>query len=232
MPSSVYAAIAASRKAYEEIVEPTFGYPRHREVYSASLAAQLVDPRCEGLCRGLWILHDALRHSKACIATPAGACTGSHDVLLVADSAAREAAKAYTRGRHVVLVTDLDGGFEALTRLSQYALCTAVHAHGDNMWLHPFLPGLRARCLIVTTQVEVPRGLGVLGPLGYTDGDRAILLAMALGASRVEALWGGSPWAKAWGDPGVKALKLSVAKRLINVYSEALGYRCEWMPVE
>ena len=231
-PSGVYAAIAASRRAYEEIVAATFGYPRHREVYSASLAAQLAGPGCEGLCRGLRILRDSLRASRACVATPAGACGGPHDVLLIADSAAQEGGGADTRENRIILVTDLDGGFEALARLSRHVLCVAVHAHGENMWLHPFLPALRARCIIVTSQVEAPTGLGVLGPFGYTDGDRAILLAMALGASRVETLWGGSLRAKAWGDSEVKELKLSVARRLIEVFSDALGYRCEWTPVD
>ena len=210
----------------------TFGYPRHREVYSASLAAQIAGAGCEGLCRGLRILRDALGDSKVCVATPAGMCSGPHDVLLVADSAAREGTEARMWGERVILVTDLDGGFEALARLSRHALCTAVHAHGDNMWLHPLLPALRAQCLIVTSQVEAPTGLGVLGPFGYTDGDRALLLAMALGASRVEALWGGGPRAKAWGDSSAKTLKLSVARRLIEVFSNALGYRCGWTLVD
>ncbi|WP_456482305.1 6-hydroxymethylpterin diphosphokinase MptE-like protein [Methanopyrus sp.] len=82
-----------------------------------------------------------------------------------------------------VVVTDLDGPEEYLLMSSECGSITVVHAHGDNVTeLAELVPILRR--VLGTCQVEPPCDL-LYNFGGFTDGDRAVVMAAKLGAERV-----------------------------------------------
>ncbi|MCI4373025.1 MAG: DUF115 domain-containing protein [Thermoplasmata archaeon] len=86
-----------------------------------------------------------------------------------------------------VVVTDLDGPVPSEVNANRRGAVVVVHAHGDNgalleEWV-PQFPGELAGSW------AGPPGAGLLNVGGFTDGDRAVFLAEALGAARV-LLWG------------------------------------------
>jgi uncharacterized Rossmann fold enzyme len=91
-----------------------------------------------------------------------------------------------------------------------------LHAHGDNRdAIRKHLPAFRGP-LVGTTQAR-PRGR-VHNFGGFTDGDRACCIAVALGATSL-ALVGfdfDAPLAKAGRDLDVKRRKLAWARRIID----------------
>ena len=101
--------------------------------------------------------------------------------VIAADGAAN---RLYARGiRPDAIVTDLDGATDALIGMNRAGTVIVVHAHGDNMellrrWV-PRFPGP----IVGTTQSRPFDGIHNFG--GFSDGDRAVFLADALGASEV-----------------------------------------------
>ena len=101
--------------------------------------------------------------------------------VIAADGAAN---RLYARGiRPDAIVTDLDGATDAFPEMNREGTVIVVHAHGDNMdllrrWV-PCFPGP----LVGTTQSRPFGGIHNFG--GFSDGDRAVFLADALGASEV-----------------------------------------------
>jgi len=110
-----------------------------------------------------------------------------------------------------IVVTDLDGPFPAIQRANQMGSIVVVHAHGDNLdALQRYVPRLDR--IIGTAQCRPPQGLYNFG--GFTDGDRAIFLAIELGARDI-VLKGFD-----FDDNSVtprKKKKLAWAKRLIDM---------------
>jgi 2-amino-4-hydroxy-6-hydroxymethyldihydropteridine diphosphokinase len=81
-----------------------------------------------------------------------------------------------------IVVTDLDGPFPAIQKANQMGSIVVVHAHGDNLdALQRYVPRLDR--IIGTVQCLPPPGLYNFG--GFTDGDRAIFLAIELGAREI-----------------------------------------------
>jgi uncharacterized Rossmann fold enzyme len=101
--------------------------------------------------------------------------------VIAADGAAN---RLFARGiRPDAIVTDLDGATDAFIGMNRAGTVIVVHAHGDNMpllrkWV-PRFPGP----LVGTTQSRPFGGIHNFG--GFSDGDRAVFLAEALGASGV-----------------------------------------------
>ena len=101
--------------------------------------------------------------------------------VIAADGAAN---RLIARGiRPVAIVTDLDGATDAFIGMNREGTVIVVHAHGDNMdllrsWV-PRFPGP----LVGTTQSRPFGQIHNFG--GFSDGDRAVFLADALGASEI-----------------------------------------------
>jgi uncharacterized Rossmann fold enzyme len=81
------------------------------------------------------------------------------------------------------IFTDLDGATERFIVLNERDTIIVVHAHGDNIallryWV-PKFPGP----VVATTQAEPLPHVYNFG--GFTDGDRAVFAADALGAERI-----------------------------------------------
>jgi len=114
-----------------------------------------------------------------------------------------------------IIVTDLDGNVEDQIIASAKGAMVVVHAHGDNMDALsknvPRFPGP----VMGTTQVWPFGRLHNFG--GFTDGDRAVIMARHLGAARIKLLGFDfdSPRPKKGRDAGIKRRKLAWARRLI-----------------
>lgn len=124
-----------------------------------------------------------------------------------------------TRKNPDIVVTDLDGRIEDIQTADKKGAYIVVHAHGDNIpQLKQYVNSLSN--VLGTTQVKPTGGLYNFG--GFTDGDRAVFLAEALG---------GGPLALAGMDLGeaagrfskisvpsleVKAVKMRFGKELLE----------------
>ena len=130
--------------------------------------------------------------------------------VVAADGAAN---RLCVRGiRPEAIVTDLDGATDAFIGMNRAGTVIVVHAHGDNMdlirrWV-PRFPGP----LVGTTQSRPFDGIHNFG--GFTDGDRAVFLAEALGAS--ETVIAGFDLDDPNVDP-VKRGKLLFARELLRL---------------
>jgi len=101
--------------------------------------------------------------------------------LIAADGAAN---RLYAGGiRPSAIVTDLDGATEAFVEMNRAGTVIVVHAHGDNRDLLRFWVPLFPGPLVGTTQARPLPHIHNFG--GFSDGDRAVFLAYALGASEV-----------------------------------------------
>jgi uncharacterized Rossmann fold enzyme len=113
-----------------------------------------------------------------------------------------------------IVVTDLDGPFDAILQACHKGSIAVVHAHGDNLdALQRFVPKLKR--VVGTVQCRPPEGLYNFG--GFTDGDRCVFLAMELQAASIRLV--GFDFEDQSVTPR-KRKKLAWARRLIEM---ALG---------
>ena len=118
-----------------------------------------------------------------------------------------------------VVVTDLDGNINDLLRANGLGSIMVVHGHGDNInRLRKYVPKFKS--VVGTTQVEPRPNVYNFG--GFTDGDRAVFLATAMGAKLV-ALAGmdlgrvvGKYSKKQVRSVEVKVSKLKICKELLE----------------
>ncbi|MDH7593967.1 MAG: DUF115 domain-containing protein [Methanomicrobiales archaeon] len=84
------------------------------------------------------------------------------------------------------IFTDLDGATEMYEEMNENGVVLVVHAHGDNMpLLRYWVPRFRGP-LVGTTQARPLEGIYNFG--GFSDGDRPVFTAHALGAEEVTIL--------------------------------------------
>lgn len=82
-----------------------------------------------------------------------------------------------------IIVSDLDGCPDCINGVTGEGGIAFIHAHGDNIPLiSKWLPSVSGK-IVGTTQVEPRKHLINVG--GFTDGDRAVHLMTALGASEI-----------------------------------------------
>lgn len=102
-------------------------------------------------------------------------------VIISADGATSALLKS-ARIAPGVVVTDLDGIIPDLLTASRSGSISVLHAHGDNIdLLKEHVPKFRRA--LGTTQVEPRPNVHNFG--GFTDGDRAVFLAVAMGAKLI-----------------------------------------------
>lgn len=146
-------------------------------------------------------------------------------VIIVADGASR--AFLQKGVRIDVVVTDLDGGDDVLTMVSQKCIALVVHAHGDNIEKMKTLIPLLSGKILGTTQVKPFGRLYNFG--GFTDGDRAVFLADALGFDTI--ILAGMDFGEDIGEYSknvdklsgewleAKKKKLRIGKKLLEIYA-------------
>lgn len=199
---------------YEEILAE-FGYSRAADERARDLLADLLAARAGAARASRVDVERELAGERVVVVGPARWTLPLASGVVVAT----DAALAGLIDRGVVprvVVTDLDGDAVAHVEASRRGALLAVHAHGDNeaalRALVPRLDGL----VLGTTQAAGARGVECFG--GFTDGDRAVLLAEACGAREI-ALVGfdfDHPVAKAGRDASSKRAKLAWARRLVE----------------
>lgn len=114
-----------------------------------------------------------------------------------------------------IMVTDLDGPLDADIEFNRRGAVAVLHAHGDNKHLIEKYAGRFKGKLMITTQSSPFGNMINLG--GFTDGDRAVMLARSLGVKKL-TLFGFDfehPAVKIGSNFDVKRRKLAWAKRLI-----------------
>ena len=156
-----------------------FSFERAKDEEAAVLLSSLLSRDDLGLLEG------RIRGKTVTVCGNGPSLTGELDRIrgsvIAADGAAN---RLIARGiRPVVIVTDLDGATDAFIGMNREGTVIVVHAHGDNMdllrsWV-PRFPGP----LVGTTQSRPFDGIHNFG--GFSDGDRAVFLAEALGAAEV-----------------------------------------------
>lgn len=121
-----------------------------------------------------------------------------------------------------IIVSDLDGDPNHIAYLNERGSIAIVHGHGDNIGeLRMWVPRFKGP-IVGSTQVEPKPYVYNFG--GFTDGDRALFIAYALGVRK--AIIGGMDFRGPIGrysilyrrkDEGVKRVKLSIAIKLISM---------------
>ncbi|MCP8308100.1 MAG: DUF115 domain-containing protein [archaeon] len=139
-------------------------------------------------------------------------------IIITADGATSALLKIANKVPHII-VTDLDGRFEDLLSANKRGSFMVVHGHGDNIpQLLDYVPKLTK--ILGTTQVEPRPRVYNFG--GFTDGDRAVFLSIAMGAKMISLA--GMDLGKTIGkyskqyvsSPERKLLKLKFCKKLLE----------------
>lgn len=209
---------------YSKIVG-IFGYDRARDqraadVLSILLAHKSVDPaELKALISGRPVLVFGAGPSleenlhQACDEGLLGHC------LTISADGATTALLKIARVTPNVVVTDLDGRVPDLLLADRQGAIMVIHGHGDNIdKLEKHVPKFTRG--LGTTQVEPRPGVYNFG--GFTDGDRAVFLAAAVGANLIALM--GMDLGHAIGEYSkthvqsveVKRLKLKICKELLE----------------
>lgn len=144
------------------------------------------------------------------------------DVIIAADGACSKLLEAGVTP-HIV-VTDLDGNIDDIYESWHRGSYVVIHAHGDNVSaLKDYVPKFSDR-IIGTTQAKPVGSLHNFG--GFTDGDRAVFMALELGCKAVLMIGMdlsrkvgrySKPWLKKDEDAWpFKLAKFSIARRLLS----------------
>ncbi len=141
---------------------------------------------------------------------------GRHDIIVVADSGIERFLSIYGMNPDII-VTDLDGGIPLIKKCNEEGTFLFIHAHGDNMNLiREFVPGLNSGFICTTQNFPLHN---VMNYCGFTDGDRAVFISMAMKAPSV-TIHGfdfSSPVIKTSLDSERKMKKLKIAESLISM---------------
>lgn len=121
-----------------------------------------------------------------------------------------------------LIVTDGDGTPHIEKALNK-GIPICLHAHGDNVesW-SKILSQINERQEVFLTH-QTPREIdGMYNPGGFTDGDRAVCIAFALGATEVELVGFSTDDVGQWSgvtDKKRKLIKLQWMSRVLNILS-------------
>lgn len=145
---------------------------------------------------------------------------GEGVVLVAADGATTTCLQAGVRPD--IIVTDLDGYVPDEIEANRLGALLLIHAHGDNMpALRRWVPKFPGR--VCGSTAGAPRS-GLVNFGGFTDGDRALYLAEAAGATRATLACFDLEHVRS-GEGAEKLKKLHIAARLIDAVAArgALG---------
>ena len=175
-------------KYYTEILED-FGFSRENDEESAKLLDEILST--EG-CLTLDDLSEIVAFSNKFIVFGAGPSLKEHVTFLKENYDLRDYVLVAADGATTALIeqkiapdivaTDLDGNLDDILLANFRGANVVIHAHGDNIdkiaKLTPFFTSV-----LGTTQAQPVGNLYNFG--GFTDGDRALFLAVALEASEI-----------------------------------------------
>jgi len=199
---------------YREILD-YFGFSREDDEAAARLLASLLNrddlEALEALVQGTDV---TVCGNAPCLESELKTIA-DNSVVFAADAAADV---LFQNGvRPAAVFTDLDGATDRLLDMNAAGTIVVVHAHGDNMpLLKHWVPKFTGPVVATTQGIPLPH---VHNFGGFTDGDRAVFAADALGAQAITIL--GFDLDDTNVDP-VKRGKLFWARRLLAL----LGYAC------
>jgi 2-amino-4-hydroxy-6-hydroxymethyldihydropteridine diphosphokinase len=163
---------------YREILD-YFGFSREDDERAATLFASLVIrddlPALEALTRGKDV---TVCGNAPCLKNELARIRG---IVFAADAAADVLADHGIRPDAVF--TDLDGATDRLLAMNEAGTIVVVHAHGDNIPLLKYWLPRFTGPVVATTQSVPLQHVHNFG--GFTDGDRAVFTADALGARTI-----------------------------------------------
>ena len=207
-------------KEWYEKICLDMGYSEDDDKRSAQFLADSLTAREQ---TGLSMIEEMIRDQNVLIIGPsiddAGKIKNANfDVMICADDAILKCQKIGLLPD--IIVTDLDGDIPAILKANKLGTLAVIHAHGDNIpALKEWVPEFTGK-IIGTAQCRPPKGLHNFG--GFTDGDRAVLMAEHFGAAKI-TLAGFNferPVPKPGKDPEVKKKKLKWAKQIIDTIPE------------
>lgn len=175
-------------KYYTEILED-FGFSRKNDEESAKLLDEILST--EG-CLTLDDLSQIVGFSDKFIVFGAGPSLNEHIEMLKKDYDLKDYVLVAADGATTALIeqkvapdivaTDLDGKLDDILLANIRGANIIVHAHGDNIDKIATVTSFFNN-ILGTTQAQPVGNLYNFG--GFTDGDRALFLAVALGASEI-----------------------------------------------
>ena len=175
-------------KYYTEILDD-FGFSREKDEESAKLLDEILST--EG-CLTLNDLGEIVGFSDKYIVFGAGPSIKEHVKMLKEEYDLKDYVLVAADGATTALIeeklvpdivaTDLDGNIDDILLANLRGANIVIHAHGDNIDRIASLSSFFNNVL-GTTQAQPVGNLYNFG--GFTDGDRAIFLAVALGASQI-----------------------------------------------
>ena len=175
-------------KYYTEILDD-FGFSRENDEESAKLLDEILST--EG-CLTLNDLAEIVGFSDKFIVFGAGPSIKEHIQMLKQDYDLKDYVLVSADGATTAMIeeklvpdivaTDLDGNIDDILLANIRGANIVIHAHGDNIEKIASLSSFFNNVL-GTTQAQPVGNLYNFG--GFTDGDRAIFLSVALGASEI-----------------------------------------------
>ena len=200
---------------YEQILSD-FGYSREEDERAArELAALASDkPQCDDVC-----LTGMFGNCATIVAGPPRSEEHLHDLIKGTTLSVGIGTALLLKEGSVpdFVVTDLDGDVASDLDANVKGAVLVVHAHGDNIpAIRQFVPSVKGR-MVLTTQ-STPFG-SVRDFGGFTDGDRAVVLAAHFGTHDLKLIGFDlrHPRPKAGTSIETKAKKLRWAERLIEL---------------
>jgi len=127
------------------------------------------------------------------------------------------------------VVTDLDGDVATDIEANAKGAVLVVHAHGDN------IPALRKYVPLISGRIVLTTQSTPIGPVhdfgGFTDGDRALALAVHFGARNIRLIGFDlkHPRPKQGTAPEVKARKLKWAEMMIDQLRTKYSLNVEYL---
>ncbi|MEW5937224.1 MAG: 6-hydroxymethylpterin diphosphokinase MptE-like protein [Candidatus Thermoplasmatota archaeon] len=208
----------AWRPIYEEIVRE-FGFDAAEDRRAAALLSSLLS---QSRVLSKEALATMLRGREVCVI---GGGVKLEDLSLINEiSIAADGAVGILMKHGVVpevIVTDLDGDVEAQVAANEKGSLAIIHAHGDNIELLKRWVPRFSGSVMGTTQTAPMSNMHNFG--GFTDGDRAVLLADEMGARSISLVGFDfeHPAPKGCQDPDLKRRKLRWAARLVRMVKSA-----------
>lgn len=115
-----------------------------------------------------------------------------------------------------ILVTDLDGNVDMEIEAIEKGALAFIHAHGDNMAKIREIVPMLTKPFVPTVQCKPFANVYNFG--GFTDGDRAVVMASHFGVEDIRTLgWDlKHPYPKEGSDPIMKSRKMRWAREIIS----------------
>ncbi|MCS7143520.1 MAG: DUF115 domain-containing protein [Archaeoglobaceae archaeon] len=186
-------------RIYEQILLD-FGFSREKDEESAKLIAKLG----EGKLLDCKVLECIKGKEIAVVGGAYGGGEIEEEFVITAGKAVEKIGQV-----PMVHVTDLEESLEKILELEKAGCILVFHAHGDNMdRIREVVP--KVRKFVATTQSKPFDRVYNFG--GFTDGDRAVIIAKNFGAKKITLY--GFDFEK---GEGLKLKKLKWAKKILEI---------------